>query len=54
MQIDEVVAFRTYDSEMVASGTAYWTPHGAVRDPEVELGQPARSSVELRATCVFV
>ena len=50
MQIDEVVAFRTYDSDMVASGEPYWTPHGAVRDPEVELGQPARSSIELRAT----
>jgi hypothetical protein len=54
MQIDEVVALRTYDSDMVASGGHYWTPHGAVRDPEVELGQPARSSIEVRATCVFL
>jgi len=53
MQIDEVVAFRTYDSDMVATGEPYWTPHGAVRDPSVELGRPARSSIELRATCVF-
>jgi hypothetical protein len=54
MQLDEVVAFRTYDSDMVATGDAYWTPHSAIRDPEVELGQPARSSIELRATCVFL
>jgi len=54
MQIDEVVALRTYDSDMVASGEPYWTPHGAVRDPEVELGHPARSSIEVRATCVFL
>ena len=53
MQVDEVVAFRTYDSDMVANGEAYWTPHGAIRDPEVEPGKPARSSIELRATCVF-
>jgi hypothetical protein len=54
MQVNEVVAFRTYDSDMVATGEPYWTPHGAIRDPDVELGQPARSSVELRATCVFL
>jgi hypothetical protein len=53
MQTDEVVALRTYDSDMVASGEHYWTPHGAVRDPEVELGKPARSSIEVRATCLF-
>jgi hypothetical protein len=54
MAIDEVVAFRTYDSDMVASGEAYWTPHAAIRDPEVELGKPSRSSIELRATCLFM
>lgn len=53
MTIDEIVAFRTYDSDRVATGEPYWTPHGAVRDPEVELGRPARSSIELRVTCVF-
>ncbi len=54
MQIDEVAAFRTYDSDMVATGEHYWTPHAAFRDPEVELGKPSRSSIELRATCVFL
>lgn len=54
MQIDEVVAFRTYDSDRVTTGEPYWTPHCAFRDPEVELGQPSRSSIELRATCVFL
>jgi hypothetical protein len=54
MQVDEVVAFRTYDSDRVGTGEPYWTPHAAIRDPEVELGQPSRSSIELRATCVFL
>jgi hypothetical protein len=54
MQIDEVAAFRTYDSDMITRGEHYWTPHSAIRDPEVELGRPPRSSIELRATCVFL
>jgi hypothetical protein len=54
MQIDEVVAFRTYDSDRVGTGEPYWTPHAAIRDPEVEPGNPSRSSIELRATCVFL
>jgi hypothetical protein len=54
MKPNEVVAFRTYDSDRVGTGDPFWTPHGAIRDPEVELGNPPRSSIELRATCVFV
>ena len=54
MQVDEVVAFRTFDSEYVSSGGAFWTPHSAFRDPSVPLGQPARRSIELRATCLFI
>lgn len=50
---DEVVCFRTYDSDRVADGRPYWTPHSAFRDPEVELGRPSRSSIEVRATCVW-
>jgi hypothetical protein len=49
---DEVVAFRTYDSEMVPAGTTYFTPHSAFRDPDVELGAPARFSIELRIVCL--
>ena len=49
----QVVAFRTYDSDRVADGRPYWTPHSAFRDPEVPLGRPARSSIEARATCLF-
>ena len=51
---DEVVAFRTYDTDLVARGGTYFTPHSAFRDPQVEIGNPARASIELRATCVFV
>lgn len=53
MRPDETVAFRTYDSDVVAAGGVYFTPHCAFHDPEVEVGRPARSSIELRATCVF-
>ena len=42
-----------YDSDRVGTSLPYWTPHSAFRDPDVELGRPSRSSIELRATCVF-
>ena len=51
--VDEVVAFRTYDTDLVRSGRTFFTPHSAFRDPTVALGEPARCSIELRATCVF-
>jgi hypothetical protein len=53
MTSDEVVAFRTYDTELVAAGRTWFTPHAAYRDPDVELGQPARFSIELRVMCLF-
>jgi len=49
---DEIVAFRTYDTEMVTAGTTYFTPHSAFRDPAVELGAPPRFSIELRIFCL--
>jgi hypothetical protein len=52
LTVDEVVAFRTYDTEMVPAGTTYFTPHSAFRDPAVEPGAPARFSVELRLVCL--
>jgi len=51
---DEVVAFRTYDTELVRDGKTYFTPHSAFRDPEVEVGKPARFSIELRVMCLFM
>lgn len=51
--IDEVVAFRTYDSDLVAKREIHFTPHSAFRDPDVEIGKPARRSIELRATCLY-
>ena len=53
LQVDEVVAFRTYDTDLVARGATWFTPHSAFRDPEVEIGRPARSSIELRAICLY-
>ena len=50
---DEVVIFRTYDTELVERGETWFTPHSAFRDPDVEMGRPARSSIELRAICLY-
>lgn len=50
---DEVVAFRTYDTDLVGAGSTYFTPHSAFRDPDVEVGKPARHSIELRVACLF-
>lgn len=52
MSPDEVVAFRTYDTDLVADGRTWFTPHSAFRDPDVALGEPARRSVELRVMCL--
>ena len=54
MADDEVVVFRTFDSRLARSGAPFWTPHSAFADPDVEPGQPARHSIELRATCLFL
>ncbi len=54
MTVEEVVAFRTYDTELVAAGRTHFTPHSAFRDPEVELLRPARFSIELRVMCVYL
>jgi hypothetical protein len=51
--LDEVVAFRTYDTDRVARGETWFTPHSAFRDPDVEIGRPSRSSIELRAICLY-
>ena len=51
---DEVVAFRTYDTDMVARGETFFTPHSAFRDPDVPVGRPARVSIELRAHCLWL
>lgn len=53
LRADEVVAFRTYDTELVERGETWFTPHSAFRDPDVAIGRPARSSIELRAICLF-
>jgi hypothetical protein len=53
LQPDEAVAFRTYDTDLVRERKTYFTPHAAFRDPDVSVGKPARSSIELRATCLF-
>jgi hypothetical protein len=53
LKSDEVIAFRTYDTDLVRDSRTYFTPHSAFRDPQVEVGRPARTSIELRATCLF-
>ena len=54
MTPDEVVAFRTYDTDLVREGATFFTPHSAFPDPEIEPGNPARVSVELRVMCLFL
>jgi len=51
---DEVVGFRTYDTELVRDGKTWFTPHSAFRDPDVEAGSPARFSIEMRVLCLFL
>jgi hypothetical protein len=50
---NEVVAFRTYDSQRAEQQQPFWTPHCAYRDPDVPDGGPQRCSIEVRATCLF-
>ena len=53
MTAEEVVAFRTYDTELVAAGLTWFTPHSAFHDPSVEPGRPGRTSIELRVMCLY-
>jgi hypothetical protein len=49
---DEVVVFRTYDTELVPTGASYFTPHSAFVDPTVGPDAPPRFSIELRIVCL--
>ena len=51
---EEVVAFRTYDTDLVRDHRTWFTPHSAFRDPDVELGRPARFSIEMRVMCLYL
>jgi len=53
LQIDEVIAFRTYDSRCEQEGRAFWTPHSAFVDPNVAADAPQRESLEMRVLCLF-
>lgn len=54
MRPDEVVAFRTFDSDRISSDAPFWTLHSAFEDPDVPRGKPSRRSIELRASCFFI
>ncbi len=54
MAADEVVAFRTFDSDMVTANQPFWTPHSAFQDPDIVPGAPSRYSIELRSHCFFL
>lgn len=53
MNRDEVLAFRTYDTDLVRHGRTWFTPHSAFRDPSAPADAPPRSSIELRVMCMF-
>lgn len=51
--IDEVIAFRTYDSLCEREGRPFWTPHSAFLDPNAPAGARPRESLEMRVLCLF-
>jgi hypothetical protein len=53
MTRDEMVVFRTFDTQRQDRQLPDWTPHSAFRDPDVKLGEPSRSSIECRVHCFF-
>ena len=53
MAPDELAVFRAYDSDRVARGEPFWTPHSAFEDPVAGPEAPVRESVEMRAICLF-
>ena len=54
MTADEVVVFRSYDSERADAGEPFWTPHSAFVDPTVPADAPPRESLEMRAVGLFL
>ena len=50
MQIDELLVFRAYDSDLAEQEQPFWTPHTAFLDPH---GDTPRRSIESRAICLF-
>lgn len=55
MASDEVLVFRTYDSQRADDGRPFWTPHTAFRDPNVAgAAGHERTSVELRTLCIWL
>ncbi len=53
LSIDEVVAFRTFDSQCAEENRPFWTPHSAFRDPHAGETAPRRESLEMRVLCLF-
>ena len=53
MTVDEVIAFRAFDSDYVHQHRPFWTFHSAFRDSTVGENAPARSSVESRVLCLW-
>lgn len=53
LAIDEVVAFRTYDSLLADEHGHFWTPHSAFADPNAGPDAPRRESLEMRVLCLW-
>ncbi|HVM09108.1 MAG TPA: CmcJ/NvfI family oxidoreductase [Acidimicrobiales bacterium] len=49
----EVVAFRTFDSDLVDRGATWFTPHTSFRNSRAPHDLPPRESVELRVLCLW-
>jgi hypothetical protein len=53
MTVDEVIAFRAFDSVYVLQHRAFWTFLSAFRDSTLGENAPSRSSVESRVLCLW-
>jgi len=50
---DEVIIFRTYDSDLEVAGLPFWTPHSAFLNSDPDAINRPRESLEMRALCLF-
>ncbi len=53
LKVDEVIAFRAFDSDYMAKQKPFWTMHSAFEDPVAGPAAPARESIEMRVLCLW-
>ncbi|MDE0758427.1 MAG: CmcJ/NvfI family oxidoreductase [Pseudomonadales bacterium] len=53
LEVDEVIAFRAFDSDYMAQQKPFWTLHSAFNDPLADPTASARESIEMRVLCLW-